>query len=380
MGDAVARLRVALIGYGFMGAAHAQAWRTAPAFFAALPVRPELAVVCGRDGPAAKRLADRFGVRHVVTSWQEAVNREDIDVVDVCTPGDTHAAIAIAALEAGKHVLCEKPLATSLDDAARMAEASREAALDGIATMVGYSYRRVPAIALARQLVAEGRLGEVRHVRVQYLQDWLADPAVPHSWRLDAASAGHGALGDIGSHAIDLAQFLSGAAITEVSALLKTFVPTRNDPQGEPRAVTVDDAAAFLAHFDNGAVGTFEATRMATGSKNAIRLAVEGTDGALMFDFEEMNILRLYQTADGTTAGFRRIVVTEPEHPYIAAWWPPGHGLGYEHTFTHQIAEFVDAIGTGKAASPTFEDGLGVELVLEAVARSAAAKRWVEVE
>jgi len=375
-------LRVAMIGHAFMGAAHSHAWRTAPRFFD-LPLRPEMAVVVGRDADRTAAAADRLGWAASATDWREVVTRDDVDLVDVCTPGDTHAEIAIAALEAGKHVLCEKPLANSVAEAEAMAAAAARAAERGVFAMVGFTYRRVPAIALARQLVADGRIGTVRHVRAAYLQDWIADPQAPMSWRLEAEKAGSGALGDIGAHVVDLTQHITGETVTGVAAVLETFVKERPLPasagslSGTAGAgtgtVTVDDAAVFLGRFSGGGLATFEATRFALGRKNAIRIEVNGSRGSLAFDFEDMNVLQFFDGTDpGATAGFRRIVVTEPEHPYVGAWWPAGHGLGYEHAFTHQVVDLVGALATGTQPTPSFADGLGVQRVLDAVTRSAA--------
>lgn len=376
-------LGVGQVGYAFMGAAHSQAWRTAPSFFD-LPLAPRLRALCGRDAAAAGAVADRFGWESVETDWRSLVARDDIDLIDICTPGSTHVEIAVAALQAGKHVLCEKPLANTVEEAEQMAEAAAEAASRGVYAMVGFTYRRTPALSLARQLVADGRLGTIRHVRAQYLQDWLVDPDTPLSWRLDKAQAGSGALGDIGAHLVDAAHFLTGSTISSVSGVLQTFVDTRpvagehgtlggsGAVDAERGPVTVDDAAAFTARFDNGALGVFEATRFATGRKNAMRLEVSGSDGAIAFDFEEMNLLQFYDaTEPAETAGFRRIVVTEPTHPYAGAWWPPGHGLGYEHGFTHQVVDLVRAIAAGEQPSPSFADGLAVQRVLAAVEASA---------
>jgi predicted dehydrogenase len=383
-------LGVGLIGYAFMGAAHSQAWRTAPHFFD-LPMRPQLTVLAGRDAVRVADAAERLGWSSVETDWRRVLERDDVDLVDVCTPGDTHAEIAIAALEAGKHVLCEKPLANTVAQAEAMAEAAARAAARGVRSMVGFTYRRVPAIGLARELVAQGRLGEIRHVRAQYLQDWIADPAAPMSWRLQKERAGSGALGDIGAHIVDLTQHVTGQRLTGVSALLETFVKERPLPAAEGSlsgvagqgtgTVTVDDAAVFLGRFDGGALATFEATRFALGRKNAIRIEVNGSRGSLAFDFEDMNVLHFFDGDEpATTAGFRRIVVTEPDHPYVGAWWPAGHGLGYEHGFTHQVVDLVTAIAKGEDPTPSFADGLQVQRVLDAVERSAAARSvWTEI-
>jgi len=375
-------LRVGMIGYAFMGVAHSHAWRTAPRFFD-LPLAPELTVLAGRDADAVAAAADRLGWASTETDWRRVLERDDVDLVDICTPGNTHAELAIAALEAGKHVLCEKPLANTVAEAEAMTAAAERAAQHGVRAMVGFTYRRVPAVALARQLVADGRLGEIRHVRAQYLQDWIADPAVPMSWRLQKDKAGSGALGDIGAHIVDLTQFITGQTLTGVSALLETFVRKRPLPAatgtlggvaGEGFGeVTVDDAAVFLGRFTGGALATFEATRFALGRKNSIRIEVNGSAGSVAFDFEDMNVLHFYDGAEpAATAGFRRIVVTEPEHPYVAAWWPAGHGLGYEHGFTHQVVDLVTALAAGSQPTPSFADGLQVQRVLDAVERSAA--------
>ncbi|MGX5654490.1 Gfo/Idh/MocA family protein [Geodermatophilus nigrescens] len=383
-------LGVGLIGYAFMGAAHSQAWRTAPHFFD-LPIRPDLRVLAGRDAGRVAEAAGKLGWSQTETDWRRVVEREDVGLVDVCTPGDTHAEIAIAALEAGKHVLCEKPLANTVAEAEAMAEAAQRAAARGVRSMVGFTYRRVPAIGLARRLVAEGRLGRIRHVRAAYLQDWIADPSAPMSWRLEKDKAGSGALGDIGAHVVDLTQYITGETVTGVSALLETFVKERplaasagslSGTAGEGMGqVTVDDAAVFLARFSGGALATFEATRFALGRKNGIRIEINGSEGSLAFDFEDMNVLEFFDGSEpAERAGFRRIIVTEPEHPYVAAWWPAGHGLGYEHGFTHQVVDLLTAIAKDEDPTPSFADGLQIQRVLDAVERSAAADAtWTPV-
>jgi predicted dehydrogenase len=382
-------LSVGMVGHAFMGAAHSQAWRNAPRFFD-LPLRPRMTAVAGRDAARVADAADRLGWESTETSWQALVAREDIDLVDVCTPGHTHAEIAIAALEAGKHVLCEKPLANTVEEAEAMTRAAEKAATAGVRSMVGFTYRRVPAIGLARQLVAEGRLGTIHHVRAQYLQDWIVDPEAPLSWRLDKARAGSGALGDIGAHIIDLTQHITADVIGRVSGRLRTFVDERPMPAehaglsgtaGSGRGpVTVDDAAVFLAEFRSGALGVFEATRFAHGRKNAIRIEINGSAGSLAFDFEDMNLLHFFDgTEPGATAGFRRIVVTEPDHPYVGAWWPPGHLIGYEHGFTHQAVDLVRDIAAGTDPTPSFADGLQVQRVLAAVETSSESDSWQEI-
>jgi predicted dehydrogenase len=388
------RLRVAMVGHGFMGAAHSQGWRTAPRFFD-LGVDPEMAVVVGRDPERTEAARKQYGWQSTSTDWRAAVTDPDIDVVDICSPGSSHVEVAIAALEAGKHVLCEKPLANTVAEAEAMTAAAAAARAHGVRSMVGFSYRRVPAIALAKQLVDDGRLGTIRQVRALYLQDWLADEDGPMTWRLDKALAGSGSLGDIGAHAIDLAEHVTGAQLTTVSGTLETFVTERplladgvglsGTASSERGQVTVDDAAFFLGRLAggaaDGAIGSFEATRYATGRKNGLTLEISGSDGAIQFDLESMNELRLYDaTAPVGAQGFQRILVTEPEHPYMAAWWPTGHLIGYEHTFSHEVKDFVEAIVAGTDPSPSFEDGLHVQRVLDAVERSAGAgSSWTVV-
>jgi predicted dehydrogenase len=375
-----------MVGYAFMGAAHSQGWRTVGRVFD-LPLRPVLAAVCGRDGQAVRAAADRLGWAAAETDWRALIAREDVDVVDICTPGDSHAEIAVAALEAGKHVLCEKPLANTVDEAEAMVEAAERARARGQLAMAGFNYRRVPATALARRMVEEGRIGALRHVRVSYLQDWLVDPDFPLTWRLKKEYAGSGALGDLGAHAVDLAQYLAGEPLVGVSALTETFVrerPVLKDSVGASAGlaagdagtgrgpVTVDDAALFTARFASGALGSFEATRFATGRKNALRIELNGEKGSLAFDLERLNELSFHDhTEPGDSAGFRRILVTEPGHPYLEAWWPPGHGLGYEHTFVHQARDLVHAVASGQQPEPSFAEGLRVQRVLAAVEESA---------
>jgi predicted dehydrogenase len=381
-------------GYAFMGAAHAQAWRNAHRFFD-LPLTPELTSVAGRSPEAVSAAAERLGFASTETDWRRLVERTDIDLIDICTPGDSHAEIAIAALQTGKHVLCEKPLANTVEEAEQMAAAASSAAEREVWAMCGFTYRRTPALALARQLVEAGRIGTVRQVRAQYLQDWLHDPDAPMTWRLDKSKSGSGALGDLGAHLVDTALWLTGQEITGVSAILETFVKSRplsgeraglgghgdsaaDAPRGE---VTVDDAALFTARFAGGATGVFEATRFALGRKNALRIEINGTDGSLAFDFEENNLLQFF---DGTEPveeqGFRRILATEPEHPYVSAWWPPGHGLGYEHGFTHQAVDLVTAVAENRQPEPSFDDGLRVQRILGAVEASAGRdSAWTTV-
>jgi len=383
-------LRVAMIGYGFMGAAHSQGWRTAARVFG-LPAEVEMAVVVGRHAEAVADAATRWGWAESATDWREVVARDDIDIVDIVTPGDSHAEIAIAALKAGKHVLCEKPLANSVEQARAMADAAAEAAARGIVAMVGFTYRRVPAVTFMRDLIAEGVVGEVQQVRAAYRQDWLVDPEMPLAWRLQKEHAGSGALGDIGAHAIDTTQFVTGLAVTAVSGTIDTIV-TKRPLLGEGSGlsgsaaegygdVTVDDVAIFTGRLDNGALVSFEATRFATGRKNALTVEVSGTKGALAFDLEELNSLAFYdRTAKSDRQGFTNILVTEAEHPYVGAWWPAGHMLGYEHGFSHQVKDLVEGVVAGAAPHGTFAEGLAVQRVLDAVETSSARdSAWVQI-
>ena len=376
------RLGVAMIGYAFMGGAHSQAWATAPRAFD-LPLVPAMRVLVGRNGAAASAAAERLGWQEVQTDWRAVLDRSDVDVLDICTPGDSHAEIAAAALEAGKHVLCEKPLANTLEQAVAMTDAADRARGVGVRAMVGFNYRRVPALALARQWIGEGRLGTIYQVRAAYRQDWAADPEAPLVWRLQRDYAGSGALGDIGSHIVDLAQFMLGESLVGVTAVEETFVRERPLSRGDGRGlVDVDDCAVFTGRFAGGALASFEATRFAVGRKNALQIEVNGADGSVAFDLEALNELQYYDgRGDSASAGFRRVLVTEPTHPYMSAWWPPGHIIGWEHTFTHQVADFVGAIAAGEDPRPSFADGLQVQRVLAAVSDSALNEsRWTAVD
>jgi predicted dehydrogenase len=382
-GDAAARrtLGVGMVGYAFMGRAHSQAWRTVGHFFD-LPFAPRMAAICGRDRAAVVAAAGRLGWAAWETDWKRLVDRDDVELVDVCTPGSSHAEISIAALDAGKHVLCEKPLANTVEEARAMAAAAAKAAAAGVRAMVGFNFRRVPAVALAKELIAGGRLGVVRQVRASYLGAHLVDPEFPLVWRLRAEEAGSGALGDLGAHAIDLAQYLVGDHITGVSGLTETFVRERPLPEGGGRGpVTVDDAAMFIARFGGGAVGSFEATRFATGHDEGLSVEVNGELGSVIWELGSLNRLRVFDaTTDQATQGFRTVQVTRADHPYAGAWWPDGHTIGYEHTFTHEVRDLLVAIAAGSDPVPSFADGLQVQQVLDAVQRSATAgSTWTEV-
>jgi predicted dehydrogenase len=375
-------LGIGMVGYAFMGRAHSQAWRTVGRFFD-LPLAPRMAAICGRDRAAVRAAAERLGWAAWETDWKRLVGRDDVDLVDVCTPGSSHAEISIAALEAGKHVLCEKPLANTVAEAQAMADAAAAAAARGVRAMVGFNFRRVPAVALARQLVEAGRLGTIHHVRGAYLAGALVDPDFPLVWRLRADQAGSGALGDLGAHAIDLAQYLAGDRIAGVSALTETFVKERPLPDGSGARgpVTVDDAVALIARFSGGAIGSFEATRFATGHKEGLRVELNGDRGSLVWDLDRLNELEFFDaTDDRGSRGFRTIRATEREHPYAGAWWPDGHTIGYEHTFTHEVRDLLEAIAGDQDPVPSFADGLQVQQVLDAALRSAASgSTWTAV-
>ncbi len=372
-----APLGVAAIGYAFMGKAHSNAWRNVASYFD-VPAF-EQKVLVGRDAEQVAQAAAKYGWAESATDWRSVLERDDIHIVDICAPGWMHAEIAIAALEAGKHVLVEKPLANTLAEAEAMTAAAAAARARGVQSMIGFNYRRVPALALARELIAEGRLGTVRHVRAAYLQDWLADAESPMTWRLRKETAGSGALGDIASHAIDQVLYLLGGTVTEVTGRLHTFVSSRPGPSG-PEDVTVDDAAWATLTLDGGTLASVEVSRMATGQKNSLKLEIYGDKGSLLFDLETINELGfLDATLPVREQGFRRILVNEPEHPYMDAWWPQGHVIGWEHTFTHQIRDFLIAIAAGEAPSPSFEEGLAVQKVLAAVEESANNKSTLTV-
>ena len=369
-------LNIGMIGYKFMGRAHSNAWRQVDKFFP-LKARPLLKVICGRHEKQVRDAASQFGWRDYSTDWREVVRRPDIDVIDINTPNDTHAEIAIEAAKAGKAVLCEKPLAMDTAECRRMLSAVRKAR---VVNMICHNYRRIPAMALAKKMIERGELGTLFHYRARYLQDWIVDPKFPLVWRLQKKLSGSGTHGDIHAHIIDLARYLIGE-FAEVSGLLHTFIKKRplEGKRGMGK-VTVDDTAMCLARFKNGTIGVLEASRFAPGRKNAIQIEINGSKGSLSFDFEDMNRLKFYRRADPEgERGFRDILVTEPVHPYVGAWWPPGHIIGYEHTFVHTFADFLNAVATGKKVSPDFEDGLRNQEVLEAVERSEKRRRWEKV-
>ncbi|MFN0087122.1 MAG: Gfo/Idh/MocA family protein [Blastocatellia bacterium] len=368
-------VNVAMIGYQFMGRAHSNAWRQVPHFFD-VPVEPVMKVICGRNEKAVRRAAGALGWEEHETDWRRLIDRKDIDIIDICSPGDAHMPQAIAAAEAKKTVFCEKPLANTLVEAEKMLESVRK---NRVTHMICHNYRRAPAVSLAKQMIEAGEIGEIYHYRGTYLQDWIVDPAFPRVWRLQKAVAGSGALGDIASHSIDLARYLVGE-ITEVSGLLKTFIKERPLPDNPKQMgkVDVDDAALSLVKFRNGAIGSIEGTRFALGRKNYNRFEINGSKGSLVFDLERMNELEVYQEA-GPNSGFRTILVTDAKHPYVAGWWPPGHIIGYEHTFTHTISDLLNAVAHKRTPVPNFDDGVRNQRVLDAIEHSAKSKKWEKV-
>lgn len=382
-------INVGLVGYKFMGRAHSNAYRQVAHFFPDVALRPVMKVLCGRDAAAVQQAADQLGWQEIETDWRALVARDDIGLIDVSTPGDSHAAIAIGAAEHGKHVFCEKPLANTLAEAKQMLEAVQRANVVG---MVNFNYRRVPAVQLAKQLIDEGRIGQIYHWRAVYLQDWIMDPNFPLVWRLQKETAGAGALGDLGAHIIDLARMLVGD-IAAVTGLTNTFIKERpvlaettgglGAAAGQTRGeVTVDDAALFLARFSNGAVGSFEATRFAKGRANYNSFEINGSKGSIVFDLHRMNELNVFFDDDPPDVrGFRNVLVTDGgAHKYMSAWWPAGHIIGWEHTFTHGVLDLVNGIAAGAAPAATFEDGMRCQAILDAVERSAGSGAWVEPE
>ncbi len=378
-------INVGLIGYGFMGKAHSNGYLSAPKYFD-LKAEPVLKAVCGLEADVAEAFAAQWGWESATTDWKEVVARDDIDLVDISTPNNVHKEIAVAAAKAGKHILCEKPLAMNAAEGEAMVEAAVAAK---VVNMVNHNYRRVPAVSLAKQMIEAGELGEIYHFRGVYLQDWIVNKEFPLVWRLRKELAGSGAHGDLNAHIIDLAHWLVGP-IAEVTGMMKTFITERPLPsdEGSPAAkggaktgtVTVDDAAAFLARFAGGAIGAFEASRFATGRKNGLRFEINGSKGSIVFELERLNELEFYNNGDAVGRhGFRLIQATDPAHPYIANYWPLGHIIGWEHSFINTVADVVNGIVNGVEVHPTFADGLEVQKVLDAVEQSANSGAWVNV-
>jgi predicted dehydrogenase len=366
-----------MVGHAFMGRAHSNAFRQAGRFFD-LPAQIARKVVVGRDLERAAAAAARLGWLEGSDDLDAVLARDDIHVVDVATPNDSHFEVATKALRAKKHVLCEKPLAMTLDEARQMQALAKKA---GVRVGIWHNYRRTPAASLAQRLIARGEIGDVRQVRAVYLQDWMSGPETGASWRTSKKRCGSGAHGDLNAHLVDMTLFLTGLVPSAVVGTAQTFTKKRKGASGKLETVDVDDAFAFLARFPNGAVGTYEATRVAPGRKNFNQIEIGGTKGSLLWSFERMNELQLFSFADAKDAqGFRTIMCMDPAHPYAASWWPDGHVLGYEHGFVHQVVDFVRAVHDGSEFHPDFADGVKVMAVLEAALQSVEQGRWIEVQ
>lgn len=380
-------IRIGMVGYQFMGKAHSHAYRDLPFFFDT-KLKPVQKAISGRNEAAVKEAAAKMGWESYETDWRRLIDREDIDVIDIVTPNHTHAEIAIAAAEAGKHIITEKPLALTLEEAQRMYDAVQK---NNVTHMICHNYRFAPAVQFTKKLIDEGRLGKIYHFRANYLQDFIMDPQFPLVWRLKKEVSGSGALGDIGAHSIDLARYLVGE-FKEVVSMMETFIKKRpigemsgglsatSDDNSSLGEVTVDDAVAFLARFENGAMGTFEATRFAGGNRNKNKFEINGEKGSVRWDMENMNNLEVYFGDDEPgLQGFRTINCTEEIHPYAGAYWPAGHIIGYEHTFIHLLYEFLNGIAEDYQPAPNFEDGLKNQKILLAVEKSAEARQWVRI-
>jgi myo-inositol 2-dehydrogenase/D-chiro-inositol 1-dehydrogenase len=374
------KLNIAVVGCGFMGRTHSNAFRKVTNFFDT-PYQPVLKRICARNGDKAKAFADRWGFEAAEMDWRKLIDDKDVDLIDIASPNDTHAEIAVAAAKAGKMVMCEKPLGRNPTESETMVNAVEDAK---VANMVWYNYRRVPAVTLAKQLIDEGRLGRIFHYRTVFLQDWTISSDLPQGgeglWRLDASVAGSGVTGDLLAHNIDTAMWLNGG-IAEVTAMTETFVKTRkHNLTGKDEPVKIDDASAFLARFKNGSLATFEATRYARGHKALYTFEINGEKASIIWDLHDLHRLQYFDHGDvSKLRGWRSIHVTDPEHPYMKQWWVPGLQIGYEHTFIHQVADFLTGLGDGKGASPTFREALATDYVTAAVLESAASKSWVKV-
>ncbi|MBI4557041.1 MAG: Gfo/Idh/MocA family oxidoreductase [Candidatus Hydrogenedentes bacterium] len=382
-------VNVAMIGAQFMGKTHSNAWRKVGMFFD-LPVKPVMKVLCGKF-PEELAVAEKYGWQETSLDWEEVVARPDIDIVDVCTPNFLHPPIAIAAAKAGKHVMCEKPLANTVKEAQAMLAAAKKA---GVKHMCAFSYRFSPAVSTIKQMMLRGDLGRIFHFRAAYQQDWIVDPNFPRVWRLVKKHTGSGALGDIGAHIVDLCHHLVGP-VAEVCGALQTFVTQRpltesdtgiSGKSGEKRVgrmgeVDVDDAAVFVGRIAGAdTLASFEATRFAPGRRNFNSIEIYGSEGSVLWNLEDMNYLQYFSRKDpGHLQGFRRVHATDPAHPYVGAWWPTGHIIGYEHLFVHEVYEFVSGLGKSKVTYPTFEDGVACQKVLEAVEKASKTKKWVKV-
>ena len=374
------KLNVGMVGYGFMGRTHSNAFLQAGHFFD-LEYQPVLKAVCARNAERAKQFADNWGYESIETDWRKLVERKDIDLIDIASPNDTHAEIAIAAAKAGKMVMCEKPLARTATEAQAMLDAVERA---NVANMVWYNYRRVPALVLLKTLIDEGRLGRIFHYRTKFLQDWTISQDLPQGgeglWRLDVDVAGSGVTGDLLAHNIDTALWLNGP-ITELTAMTETFIKERkHNLTGKVQAVGIDDASTFLCRFENGSLATFEATRYARGHKALYTLEINGEQGSAMWDLHDLHRIQWFDHRDESRLrGWRSIHITDSDHPYMKRWWVPGLQIGYEHTFIHQVADFLDALANGKTAAPSFRDGFAADLVTDAVLKSAQNGQWEKV-
>ncbi|MCH1496357.1 MAG: Gfo/Idh/MocA family oxidoreductase [Rubripirellula sp.] len=376
-------LNIGLIGYGFMGRTHSNGYKRVNDFFPELEHRPCLKAVCGRNQEKVQAFADQWQYESVETDWRDLIKRDDIDAIDICTPNNSHAEIAIAAAEAGKMILCEKPLALNTEQGEQMCEAVEKA---GVVNTVWYNYRRVPAVTMAKQLIDEGRLGRIFHYRANFLQDWTISEDVPQGgaalWRLDKDAAGSGVTGDLLAHCIDTAIWLNGS-IADVTAMTETFVKERMHTEtGKVEPVTIDDACAFMCHFENGSMGLFESTRYARGHKALYTLEINGENASIRWDLHDLHRLEYFEHSDeGKLRGWRSIHVTDHggEHPYMDKWWVPGLQIGYEHTFVHQVADFIKGVEAGGRVHPTFRDAQETQRVCDAVLKSAEANTWEKV-
>jgi len=374
-------LNIGLIGGGFMGRTHSNGYRRVANFFPDLQYTPVLKAVCFRNETKLKAFAEQWGYESVETDWRKLIARDDIDAVDICTPNDTHAEIAIAAAAAGKMILCEKPLARNLAESQTMVDAIEKA---GVANTVWYNYRRLPAVTLAKQLVDSGKLGKIFHYRANFLQDWTINANLPQGgeglWRMDAAVAGSGVLGDLLSHCIDTAMWLNGG-IKDVTAMTETFVKERvHQLTGKVQEVSIDDACSFLCHFNNGSLGLFESTRYARGHKALYTFEINGADASIRWDLHDLNRLEYFDNSDESIVkGWRSIHVTDGDQPYMDKWWVPGLGIGYEHSFVHQVADFLESLESGKSCSPTFTEAHETQKVCEAVQESAKSGIWKKI-
>ncbi|WP_026628678.1 Gfo/Idh/MocA family protein [Dyadobacter alkalitolerans] len=371
-------IRIALIGTGLMGRTHSNGYKRIGDFFPELEYRPVLKAVCSRNEEKVRAFAEQWGYESVETDWRKIIERDDIDAIDICTPNDTHAEIAIAAAAAGKMILCEKPLARTLEEAKTMVDAIEKS---GVKNTVWYNYRRVPAVTLAKQIVDSGKLGRIFHYRANFLQDWTINPDVPQggaaTWRLDVDAAGSGVTGDLLAHCIDTAMWINGG-IKDVSAVTETFIKERvHSASGEVQKVGIDDACIFHCHFDNGSLGLFESTRYARGHKALYTFEINGEHASIRWDLHDLNRLEYFDHNDESIVrGWRSILVTDSDQPYMKRWWIPGTSIGYEHSFIHQAADFFESLQTGEPCSPTFKDAYETQKVCEAVLDSAASKSW----